>query len=142
MIYPRYLTAEPDIKRMIQGIRIGLSVFDTKVMKNTNYELDKTPLPPCDNIEFNSDDYWTCVLRQLGTSSYHPVGTCKMSPKEDLEAVVDPRLRVYGIEGLRVIDAPVMTVVPRGNIMATTLVIAEKACDMIKEDYGMLTRVA
>lgn len=62
----------------------------------------------------------------------NPIGTCKMGPKEDLEAVVDPQLRVYGILNLIVVDASIMPNVPRGNTSAPTIMIAEKGSDMIK----------
>ncbi|XP_033213301.1 glucose dehydrogenase [FAD, quinone]-like [Belonocnema kinseyi] len=135
LIYPGYLTAEPDLKRIIQGIRIGLSVFNTAAMKKYQFRLDDTPMPPCHMILFNSDAYWTCVVRYFGFPFHHIVGTCKMGPQEDAEAVVDPRLRVYGIQGLRVIDASVISVVPRGNTNAPVMMFAEKGSDMIKEDY-------
>ncbi|XP_033213791.1 glucose dehydrogenase [FAD, quinone]-like [Belonocnema kinseyi] len=135
LIYSGFLRVEEDLKRIIQGVRIASSIFNTETMKKYKYELDEIPLPPCDKITFNSNEYWDCVVRHLGISFYHAVGTCKMGPKEDSEAVVDPRLRVYGIKGLRVIDASVMPVVPRGNINAPTIMIAEKASDMIKEDW-------
>ena len=136
LIYPGYLTAEPDLKRIIQGIRIGLNVFNTSTFKKNNFKLDTTTTQPCDNFKYNSDEYWTCVVRQMGFTLHHAVGTCKMGPKEDSEAVVDPRLRVYGIQGLRVIDASIMPVIPRGNTNAPTIMIAEKASDMIKEDWS------
>ncbi|XP_033213297.1 glucose dehydrogenase [FAD, quinone]-like [Belonocnema kinseyi] len=135
LIYTRYLTADLDLKRFIQGIRIALSIFDTKIMKENNFVVDDTPIPPCGNFTFNTDEYWTCVLRHFASSFYHPVGTCKMGPRKDSEAVVDPRLRVYGIRNLRVIDASVMTFVPKGNTNAPVIMYAEKASDMIKEDW-------
>lgn len=66
LIYFRFLTAEPDQKRIIQGMGIALSVFNTTTVKSNNFVIDETLTPPCDKIEFNSDEYWTCLVRRLG----------------------------------------------------------------------------
>jgi len=76
----------------------------------------------------SADDLGTYV-RKVCSTVWHPVGTCKMG--RDREAVVDPRLRVYGVDGLRVADASVMPRITSGNTNAATIMIAEKACDLI-----------
>src|SRR3546814_12372427 len=73
---------------------------------------------------------WLGFARQYGNSSYHLVGTCKMGPATDPLAVVDDRLRVHGLEGLRVVDASIMPIIPSANTYASTMMLAEKASDM------------
>ncbi|XP_051164569.1 glucose dehydrogenase [FAD, quinone]-like [Leptopilina boulardi] len=135
IINPRYFDDKMDMKRMIEGVRMSLKLFNTTVLKENGFELDKTPLQPCNKLEFNSDVYWDCVARQYTQTLYHTVGSCKMGPKEDTEAVVDAKLRVYGIDGLRVIDASIMPNVPRGNTNAATIMIGEKGSDMIIQNW-------
>jgi len=82
--------------------------------------------------DITSDADLLAYARRAGNTLYHPVGTCKMG--EDPRAVVDSRLRVNGIQGLRVIDASVMPTLTTGNTNAPTIMIGEKGAAMIRED--------
>jgi len=74
-------------------------------------------------------------LKETATTNYHPCGTCSMTPEKD-GGVVDPRLRAYGTANLRVVDASIFPIIPRGNIISTVYAVAEKAADMILQDLG------
>ncbi|MBZ5525740.1 MAG: hypothetical protein LAP21_26260, partial [Acidobacteriia bacterium] len=85
---------------------------------------------PGKNIQ--TDDDLRAYVRQNVQTLYHPVGTCKMGSAVDPMAVVDSELRVRGVDNLRVVDASIMPTVPGGNTNAPTIMVAEKAADMIK----------
>jgi choline dehydrogenase len=82
--------------------------------------------------DVQTDDEFIDYARRMGTTVYHMTGTAKMGPASDPSAVVDSQLRVHGLQGLRVVDASIMPTMPSANTNATTLMIAEKAADMIR----------
>ncbi|XP_043465866.1 glucose dehydrogenase [FAD, quinone]-like [Leptopilina heterotoma] len=130
-----FFTKSPDRERLREGIRIFQSLFKTKVFQENGMTLEDTPWPLCERFQFNGDYYWYCMMKQYTETDFHPVGTCKMGPESDVDAVVDPGLRVRGIKGLRVVEASIMPIIVRGNTNAPTIMIAEKASDMIKNDW-------
>jgi choline dehydrogenase len=97
-------------------------------------ELDRTPVKGCENFAFGTDEYWKCAIRYKTNAENHQAGTCIMGPTAR-KSVVDSTLKVYGIRGLRVIDASIMPNVTSGNINAPIIMIAEKGSDMIKSDW-------
>ena len=77
------------------------------------------------------------AAKQRGTTTFHPAGTCRMGPRSDASAVVDDQLRLYGLEGLRVVDASIMPTMLSANLNAATLMLAEKASDLIRGRAGL-----
>jgi choline dehydrogenase len=84
--------------------------------------------------EFQTDAELAQAAGDIGTTIFHPVGTCKMGLATDRAAVVDARLRVHGLERLRVVDASIMPTITSGNTNSPTLMIAERGSDMIRDD--------
>ncbi|XP_067015213.2 glucose dehydrogenase [FAD, quinone] [Anabrus simplex] len=137
-IDPRYLSHPDDVNVLVEGIKIAWEIAQTKTLvEEFEVEINKEKVPGCD-AEFGTDEYWACAVRKIATTIYHPVGTCKMGPSTDREAVVDPRLKVYGVRGLRVIDGSIMPSIVTGNTNAPCIMIGEKGADLVKEDWGVL----
>ncbi|XP_066149017.1 glucose dehydrogenase [FAD, quinone] [Euwallacea fornicatus] len=132
MIIANYLTHPDDVKVLIEGIRFALRLAETKALRRYGFQLDKTPVAGCETFTFGSDNYWECAIRRQTGPENHQAGSCKMGPKEDPLSVVDPQLRVHGVDRLRVIDTSIMPKVTSGNTNAPAIMIGEKGADMIK----------
>lgn len=130
-----YFDDERDIRVLVEGAKIALKVATSNAFKQFGTRVHSIPLPNCENLKFMSDQYIECHARTISMTIYHPVGTAKMGPADDPEAVVDDRLRVHGMQNLRVIDASVMPTIVSGNTNAAVIMIAEKGSDMIKADW-------
>lgn len=136
LIDPKYLSDPQDAKVIIEGIKIGLALAQTEAFQKLGTRFYDVPFPGCESYTLWTDAYWDCYVRQFTGTIYHPACTCKMGPADDPTAVVDPQLRVYGIQQLRVVDGSIIPRIPSGNINAPIIMIAEKAADMIKEAWG------
>jgi choline dehydrogenase len=133
-IRPNYLSAPSDLRVLSAGLNHTRRIFSQAAM--APYTVAETVPGPA----VQSDDQFREFARNNGTNVFHPVGTCKMGT--DPMAVVDPRLRVHGIQGLRVIDASIMPAVTTGNTNAPTIMIGEKGARMIQEDARAQPAVA
>ena len=125
LIQPNYLADEMDQRGMLAALRLARRILRSEPL-SPYCDGEKTP-----GEEVTGDDELLAYGRESCSSCYHPMGTCRMGPGGDPGAVVDAELRVHGVEGLRVADASVMPTMPSGNLNAPTLMIAEKAADMI-----------
>ena len=125
-IYPDYLSTPYDREIAVKAIRVTRKIAGTKALGSLiSGEYEPGP-------EVRTDEELLEFARNRGQTIYHPVGTCKMG--SDAMAVVDERLRLHGIEGLRVVDASIMPTLVSGNTHAPAVMIGEKAADMILED--------
>nr|CAH7761528.1 unnamed protein product [Callosobruchus chinensis] len=140
LIYPNYYSDPQDIKVMVEGAKIGHNLTRMPALQKYNTTINKLKMPDCVHLEFLSDEYWACQAKHYTLTIYHPIGTAKMGPDDDPMAVVDSRLNVRGVKNLRVVDCSVMPYITTGNTNAPVIMIAEKASDMIKEDWGVLNR--
>jgi choline dehydrogenase len=129
-----YLVDDRDVPPMIAGLKIIRGVFRSEPIASAS----RGEIMP--GKVYQTDEELEQYLRANAQSMYHPVGTCRMGL--DGGSVVDPRLRVRGIEGLRVVDASIMPTIPSGNTNAPTIMIAEKGADMILEDERSMRRLA
>lgn len=99
-------------------------------------ELLLIPVEECERLTPRSDQFYECYIRNFGNTLWHATGSCKMGPSSDEKAVVDSKLRVHGIKGLRVGDASIMPNIVSGNTNIPTTMIGEKTADLIKEDWN------
>lgn len=125
-----------DLESMYNMVRF---VYDklaqTKSFKRMNARVERINIKQCKNFEFDSKDYWHCVIRHVAFNIFHPVGTAKMGPDPAKGAVVDARFKVYGFKSLRVVDASAMPFSISGHPAPNCIMMGERAYDFIREDY-------
>jgi choline dehydrogenase len=125
LINPNYLGDRSDEDRLVQGVRMAREIMATNAFADWN----KQELSPGPAVE--SEEALRMFVRRTADSYHHQAGTCRMGI--DDMSVVDPALRVHGVQGLRVVDASVMPAVPSGNPHAAIAMIAERAAVLIEE---------
>lgn len=126
VILANYLADERDQQTLVRGIRLARRLLQSQALA-PYFDSEALPGPLCE-----SDSELLDFARRFGVSSYHVNGTARMGPADDKYAVVDAQLRVHGVENLRVIDSSVMPSMPSANICAATMMIGNKAADLIR----------
>ncbi|MFX1763479.1 GMC family oxidoreductase N-terminal domain-containing protein [Paraburkholderia sp. A1RI-2L] len=128
VIAPNYLSTEEDLRVAANAMRLTRRIAASAAL--AGYRPEEI-LP---GSAFQSEAQLREAAGNVGTTIFHPVGTCRMGRADDPDAVVDARLRVRGVQGLRVVDASVMPIITSGNTNSPTLMIAERAAQMLRED--------
>ncbi|HSQ70993.1 MAG TPA: GMC oxidoreductase, partial [Rubrivivax sp.] len=126
-IQARYLSTPEDRRVAAESLRLTRHIVGMPALARYR----PRELKP--GVQFQNDDDLARLAGDIGTTIFHPVGTCRMGPAGDAGAVVDSRLRVHGVAGLRVADASIMPTITSGNTNAPTLMIAERAAEWIVE---------
>ena len=124
-IVPNYLSTEPDRKVAADALRLTRAIAAAPALKKF------APQEYKPGVQFQSEEELAQAASQIGTTIFHPVGTCRMGVAGDASSVVDSQLRVLGVAGLRVVDASIMPYITSGNTNSPTVMIAEKAAQMI-----------
>ncbi len=127
----------PDLELIVAGIKLATRVPESLPLQSI---ISRRVLPPADGEPGapTSDEEWSAFARQTTVTDWHPVGTCAMLP-EKAGGVVDARLRVYGVKGLRVVDASIIPTHISSHLQATVFAIGEKGAALVQEDYAGIT---
>ncbi|KAK3908261.1 Glucose dehydrogenase [FAD, quinone] [Frankliniella fusca] len=126
-----------DLAVVVEGLKMGVAQQDRLAEHGLKLNKDPRLSPTCSQLEFGSDEHLRCVARTTTYTLWHWTSTCRMGREADPAAVVDPKLRVKGVQGLRVVDASVMPYVTSGNTNAPTIMVAERAATLILSDHGL-----
>ncbi|XP_063697720.1 glucose dehydrogenase [FAD, quinone]-like [Culicoides brevitarsis] len=137
-IIRNFMLKDPcDRKAMLFGIRRTQRVIESAAFAKYNPQIYRFDIPECNVFVFDCDEYWYCIMDYLTTTLYHDSGTCRMGTENDERTVVTPDLKVKGIQKLRVVDASVIPEIISGHTGSPTMMIAEKAADLIKSEHGI-----
>lgn len=135
-LYGNYLTDPRDLATLRESVRFIVKLGESDAFRKYGAQLHLAEYKQCRTEAPGSDAYWDCAIRTLLITLHHQIATCRMGPPNDPNAVVDPELRVYGIEGLRVVDSSVIPRPTAAHTNAPAMMIGEKAADMIKNTWS------
>ncbi|XP_050430989.1 glucose dehydrogenase [FAD, quinone]-like [Adelges cooleyi] len=131
IIHYGYYQNKSDLDTSVYSLKyIVKLVEETKAFEDLGATADPVTISECDKLQFKSDGYWACFAKYMTTSVHHQCGTCRMGD------VVNNKLQVIGIKGLRVVDSSILPHVPRAHLYAPTVMVGEKAADLIKNDWS------
>ncbi|XP_067124760.1 glucose dehydrogenase [FAD, quinone]-like, partial [Centruroides vittatus] len=130
-----YFSHTDDLKVSVEGLKVCLQMASSKPMKKLGVRPLPYVIPGCEKYELFSDNYLGCMLIAFPLPAHHFAGTCKMGHPKDPTTVVDPTLKVKGVQNLRVVDASIIPIMIGGHTNIPTMMIAEKAADFILDDY-------
>jgi choline dehydrogenase-like flavoprotein len=152
-IHPNYLQDKRDVDALVEACNAALNLFATeqlqditgpmgpKEMMDMLAHLHISPVKFNPNLPLqglNNYEFWEVLIRHIGCTLYHPVGTCKMGAPSNANAVVGPDCKVYGVNKLRVVDASIMPSIVSGNTNAPCIMIGEKAADIILSERSQM----
>ncbi|XP_022815022.1 glucose dehydrogenase [FAD, quinone]-like [Spodoptera litura] len=134
-LYGNYLTEPQDMATMLEAIKHVIRLGQSSAFAKYDPKLFLGEYPACKNFVPGSDLYWECAIRSMVITLHHQIATCRMGPLSDPYAVVDPELRVYGVDGLRVVDSSVIPRPTNAHTAAPAIMIGEKGADLIKKTW-------
>ncbi|XP_016661905.1 glucose dehydrogenase [FAD, quinone] [Acyrthosiphon pisum] len=131
MSYGYYENNNTDLEDNVYALKYAVKlVEETQAFKDVSAKLSPIPYPKCKHFEFKSDDYWACVSKHQTNTYHHQCSTCRMGD------VVNNKLQVIGIQGLRVVDSSIFPHIPHAHLYAPTLMVGEKGADMIRSYWS------
>lgn len=135
LFYHNFLTHPDDVESQLAGVREGIRIANAPIFKSLGATIYTKQVLGCEHFAFDTDDYWRCAIRATSLGTHHQTGTCRMGPEDSDEAVVDNKLRVHGINRLRVADNSIIPSMVCAHTHAVAMMIGEKFSDIIKEEW-------